>query len=87
MALNKPIEVQLLSDAEEYFEELPEKVQIKFLKSLDKVQLGLKGRWFAVNRFNLGIQRAGTSKILPNSGLLGSNWGRNDSDSGDAWIR
>ena len=46
MELNKPIEVQLLEDAEAYFEGLPEKVQIKLLKSFDKIQLGLKGQWF-----------------------------------------
>lgn len=46
MELNKPIEVQLLGDAETYFEGLPEKIQIKLLKSFDKIQLGLKGQWF-----------------------------------------
>jgi len=46
MELNKPIEVQLLGDAEAYFEGMPEKIQMKLLKSFDKTQMGLKGQWF-----------------------------------------
>jgi phage-related protein len=44
--LNKEIEVKLLEEAEEYFNELNEKVKEKFLKSFDKTELGLKGAWF-----------------------------------------
>jgi phage-related protein len=44
--LKKEIGVELLKEAEDYFLELSEKIQAKFLKSFDKTESGLKGPWF-----------------------------------------
>lgn len=44
--LKKKIEVELLEEAEDYFLNLNEKMQAKFLKSFDKTESGLKGPWF-----------------------------------------
>ena len=44
--IKKPIEVELLVEAIEYFHSLPDKIQSKFLKSFDKTKVGLKGKWF-----------------------------------------
>lgn len=46
MNLNKPIEIRLLEEAEEYFLGLDEKVQVKFLSLFDRVEMGLRGEWF-----------------------------------------
>ncbi|NND77542.1 MAG: type II toxin-antitoxin system RelE/ParE family toxin [Flavobacteriales bacterium] len=53
MELNKPIEVRLLPEAEDYFEGLPKKIQVKLLKSFDKTQVGLKGQWFKQLKANI----------------------------------
>ncbi len=44
--LNKPIDIVLLKEANDYFNTLPEKIQSKFLKSFDKTRIALKGKWF-----------------------------------------
>ena len=44
--LKKPIDIVLLSEAEEYFYSLSEKSQTKLLKSFDKTKEGIKGQWF-----------------------------------------
>jgi len=44
--LNKKIEIELLNESEDYFLNLNDKVQAKFLKSFDKTACGLKGSWF-----------------------------------------
>lgn len=43
---SKPIQIQLLEEASSYFDELDEKIKIKFLKSFEKVESGFKGDWF-----------------------------------------
>jgi hypothetical protein len=43
--LNKPIRVRLLHDAEEYFAGLDQKIKQKFLKSFEKTEKGMKGKW------------------------------------------
>ena len=45
-SLEKPIDILLLKEADEYIDELPERIRIKILKSFDKTKLGLKGHWF-----------------------------------------
>jgi len=44
--LNKEISVELLKEAEDYFLNLNDKIQAKFLKSFDKTESGIKGPWF-----------------------------------------
>ena len=44
--MKKEIEILLLEEAEEYFNGLNEKIQVKFLKAFDKTASGLKGIWF-----------------------------------------
>jgi len=44
--LKKKIEVELLKEAEDYFLELTDKMQGKFLRAFDKTESGLKGSWF-----------------------------------------
>jgi hypothetical protein len=44
--LKKKIEVELLKEAENYFLELTDKMQGKFLRAFDKTESGLKGSWF-----------------------------------------
>ncbi len=46
MNLNKPVEIKLLKEAISYFDECPEKIQIKFILAFDKTSIGLKGKWF-----------------------------------------
>ncbi len=46
MKFNKPIDIEILQEALEYFDSIPEKIQIKFLKSFDKTKDGLRGSWF-----------------------------------------
>jgi len=43
--LNKPIRVRLLPDAEEYFAGLDKKTREKFVKSFEKTEKGMKGKW------------------------------------------
>ena len=45
-SLERPIDIVLLKEAEEYIDSLPERIRIKILKSFDKTKLGLKGQWF-----------------------------------------
>ena len=42
----KPIKVQLLDEATNYFDEIADKVKAKFFKSFEKVETGHKGDWF-----------------------------------------
>ncbi|MBX2816497.1 MAG: type II toxin-antitoxin system RelE/ParE family toxin [Saprospiraceae bacterium] len=42
----KPIDIELLKEANDYFETLPDKIQTKFFVSFDKTKVGLKGDWF-----------------------------------------
>jgi len=51
----KPIRVILLNEAEEYFDKLDEKTQIKFLKSFDKTTFGYRGNWFEQLKGSNGI--------------------------------
>lgn len=44
--LKNEIEIELLEEAEQYFLDLNEKIQAKFLRSFDKTVSGLKGPWF-----------------------------------------
>jgi hypothetical protein len=44
--LKKEIGVELLKEAEDYFLELSDKIQAKFLRSFDKTESRLKGPWF-----------------------------------------
>lgn len=44
--LKKEIEIELLKEAEDYFLDLNDKMQAKFLKAFDKTESGLKGSWF-----------------------------------------
>jgi len=53
--LNKPIEVRMLKEAEEYILGLDEKIQVKFLKIFERVQLGIKGDWFEKLKDSDGI--------------------------------
>jgi phage-related protein len=43
---SKPIKVQLLDEATDYFDEINENVKAKFFKSFEKVESGHKGDWF-----------------------------------------
>ena len=43
----KPIEVEMLVEASEYFYKLPINVQRKFLSSFEKTCSGFKGEWFS----------------------------------------
>jgi len=43
---SKPIKVQLLDEATNYFDEINDRVKAKFFKSFEKVETGLKGDWF-----------------------------------------
>jgi phage-related protein len=45
-AFKEKIEVELLKEAEDYFLELTDKMQGKFLRAFDKTESGLKGSWF-----------------------------------------
>ena len=42
----KKIKVELLEEANNYFETLNDKVKSKFFVAFDKTQIGLKGQWF-----------------------------------------
>ena len=53
--LNKPIEVRMLKEAEDYILGLDEKIQIKFLKIFERVQLGIRGDWFEKLKDSDGI--------------------------------
>ena len=53
--LNKPIEVRMLKEAEDYVVSLDEKIQIKFLKIFERAQLGIKGDWFEKLKNSDGI--------------------------------
>ena len=53
--LNKPIEVRMLKEAEDYILGLDEKIQIKFLKIFERVQLGIRGDWFKKLKDSDGI--------------------------------
>ena len=44
--LEKPIDIELLEEASEYFDSLPVKVQAKLFKAFDKTKIGLRGHWF-----------------------------------------
>lgn len=44
--LSKPIQIKLLDEASRYFDEMDEKIKIKFFKSFDKIQAGYTGDWF-----------------------------------------
>lgn len=44
--LKKPIDIELLEEANDYFDSLPEKIQSKLFKSFDKTKIGLRGDWF-----------------------------------------
>lgn len=43
---SKPIKVQLLDEATDYFDEINEQVRVKFFKSFEKIETGHKGDWF-----------------------------------------
>lgn len=53
--LNKPIEVRMLKEAEEYILGLDDKIQIKILKIFERVELGIKGEWFEKLKDSDGI--------------------------------
>lgn len=42
----KPIDIELFEEANEYFESLSEKLQVKLFKAFDKTKIGLRGDWF-----------------------------------------
>lgn len=44
--LKKAIDIELLEEANQYFNSLPEKIQLKLFKAFDKTKIGLKGQWF-----------------------------------------
>lgn len=51
----KPIKVILLNEAEDFFDQLDEKIKIKFLKSFDKTKFGYRGSWFEPLKQSNGI--------------------------------
>jgi phage-related protein len=53
--LKKEISVELLKEAEDYFLNLSDKIQMKFLKSFDKTASGIKGPWFEKLKSKEGI--------------------------------
>lgn len=53
--LRKPIKVELLKDAEDYFLKQNEKIQSKFLVAFDKTEAGYKGEWFKKLKDSDGI--------------------------------
>jgi len=42
----KKIRIELLEEADRYFDTLNDKIKSKFFVSFDKTQIGLKGSWF-----------------------------------------
>ena len=53
--MKKPIEIVFLKEAEDYHQELPEKIKKKFLFSFYKVKNGYKGEWFKKLKDSDGI--------------------------------
>ena len=53
--MEKKIEVRLLEEANDYYQELPEKIQEKFIISFYKVKNGYKGSWFEKLKNSDGI--------------------------------
>ncbi len=53
--LKRPIEVRLLPEAEEYFLSQNDRIQNKFLKIFEKVELGYRGDWFEKLKGSDGI--------------------------------
>ena len=53
--MKKSIEIIFLEEAEQYHQELPEKIKKKFLISFYKVENGYKGDWFEKLRSSDGI--------------------------------
>jgi phage-related protein len=44
--MNKPIEVVLTDEADEYVEQLPSAIRSKFSKAFEKTEDGFPGKWF-----------------------------------------
>lgn len=44
--MKKPIDIELLDDAIEYFDDLSSNVRNRFLICFDKTKYGIKGHWF-----------------------------------------
>lgn len=53
--MKKEIVIILLKEAEEYFDNLPDKVKNKFIFSFTKTELGYKGDWFEKLKSTSGI--------------------------------
>ena len=64
--LNKPIEVRMLKEAEDYILGLDEKIQIKFLKIFERVQLGIRGDWFKKLKDSVMVYSNSSTEASPN---------------------
>lgn len=53
--MKKEIEIVFLDEADEYFKNLPSKIQDKFIFNFTKTKLGYKGEWFKKLKSSDGI--------------------------------
>jgi phage-related protein len=44
--MNKPIEIELTEEADDFFIQLPSSVRKKFAKAFEKTEAGFQGDWF-----------------------------------------